>query len=252
MKNIKLNQRIYINISKELLQNNNLYYYISYLKLQQTVLKTGGKFKFKHLVSVLNISEKACYRHLKKLIGLNLISKLDDDYYQFNSQAKLDKDKGVYKTQYYIKITINEILSLTYKTLSSFKAKLMVMLDAKFEKSKNSLIKGFTVTNLKDKNKTKIKDGSLRRFHGFIAGCISAFYCNKSEATISRWRRKQSNAKYSNYVEEIKDVSLLNIPTSELNNTSEFGKYFKYKGKLFFSSISEIEWIKPIRFYRCK
>lgn len=240
--------KISYNLSVELLVKDKLYYYVTYLKLQNFCSKWGGKFRLNDLKGVTNLSLKSAKNHIKNLLQLGLIKQLDKDYFNIISYKKLES----LKKKVCVKVNKSYIDKLSYKNLTKFKALIMTFIDKKFEQYKKKLCKGYSVLDLKDRSRKVIKDGGIKGFYGLIACSISAFKCNKSVSTISRWRKKQKVAKYQSNKYLVNIEGLSNLSSSEINLINPLNKtcgtYFKSKNKVYYSEVSSFIEVRPIRF----
>lgn len=232
-------RRLYYEVSLKVLQSDNKsYYYLTYLKLQNHCSKHGGYFSVSNVQEILNCSERTANKHISQIINLGYVSIIDINYYKINSQKSLTSS---YKKQYYVTKDI-DLYKYSYKNISEFRALLMLMVDKKHESTKQYLIKKNQSRPTKGKYSKKQESDTISGYYNKIACTISAFNCNKSNATISRWRKKQSLVTYTSFKEEVKeDLSSLSIcEINDLNPLNKLGKYYIHRGHVMFSSVSEV------------
>lgn len=134
------------------------------------------------------MTKQTTVKHLKLI---NEVNKINNNLY------KLTTSKSRSGHELFSILKDEEIFKYSYKNISEFRALLCELEIERYKRHQKALIKGYTVFNLKDKVKEKVKDGKNSCFHNMMAISCSSKLLNKGTATISRYKKKQKVSTYS-------------------------------------------------------
>lgn len=214
---------------------------LAYQTIQIFARDHGGRFFLKDYQRISGLSEKTCKKHIAKLIARGWVERKGTIYF-LKGIRKIINSKD--KRPNYKPFTPQEITIHSWKNISFYRARLVTLIEAEVKKTQKAIAKGFNVMNLKDKCKNKIKDSSLKRWDSLAACSFTASLCNKSQGTISKYRRKQSLATYDRIHVRCAELDYMCSDVYYLDKYKEVpGKFYLFKGRVYFNAISRVTYL---------